>query len=89
MQKAEMLNELKRMLNDVLTAKTKGVTYQRLARAHGYVDGYMRALLDLDVATKNELLELVANERERLSGPAMRLMDEVAEPESSSKIIAA
>ena len=41
-----MLNELKRMLNDVLLAKTRGVTYPRLARAHGYVDGYMKALLD-------------------------------------------
>ena len=38
--KADMLNELKVMLYDALLAKTRGVTYPRLARAHGYVDGY-------------------------------------------------
>src|SRR5437868_8645791 len=44
--KADMLNDLKVMLYDALLAKTRGVTYPRLARAHGYVDGYMKALLD-------------------------------------------
>jgi len=73
MQKAEMLNELKRMLNDVLVAKTKGVSYQRLARAHGYVDGYMKALLDTGVATQQELLTMVAEERAAVEGPAVRV----------------
>ena len=84
MQKAEMLNELKRMLNDVLMAKTKGVSYQRLARAHGYVDGYMKALLDSGVASQQELLTMVAEERAAVDGPASesatrRCDDEVAE----------
>ena len=35
-------------------AKTKGLV-PRLARAHGYVDGYMKALLDAGVATQQEL----------------------------------
>jgi hypothetical protein len=73
MHKAEMLNELKRMLNDVLAAKAKGVSYQRLARAHGYVDGYMKALLDAGMATQQELLDLVAAERARVDGPAVRV----------------
>jgi hypothetical protein len=73
MQKAEMLNELKRMLNDVLVAKSKGVSYQRLARAHGYVDGYMKALLDAGMATQQELLGMVAEERAAVDGPAVRV----------------
>jgi hypothetical protein len=73
MQKAEMLNELKRMLNDVLIAKSKGVSYQRLARAHGYVDGYMKALLDAGMATQQELLTIVAEERAAVDGPAVRV----------------
>jgi hypothetical protein len=73
MQKAEMLNELKRMLSDVLGAKSKGVTYQRLARAHGYVDGYMKALLDTGMVTQQELLSLVAAEREAVDGPSVRV----------------
>jgi hypothetical protein len=77
--KSEVLSELRSMLADVFAAKEKGEAYGRLARAHGYVDGYMRAVLDLGVATKAELLEIVNAERERASGPALRAVDEVEE----------
>jgi hypothetical protein len=69
--KSEMLNELKVMLYDALLAKTRGVTYPRLARAHGYVDGYMKALQDAGVATNQELLTLVAEARTTIDGPAV------------------
>ena len=69
--KADMLNELKVMLYDALLAKTRGVTYPRLARAHGYVDGYMKALLDAGLATNQELLSLVAEARTTVDGPAV------------------
>ena len=75
--KAEMLSELKVMLVDVLDAKTKGASYPRLARAHGYVDGYMKAMLQAGIATKKELLTLVAEERTALHGPAVA---EIAAP---------
>jgi hypothetical protein len=70
--KAEVLGDLQGMLRDVFVAKAEGRAYARVARAHGFVDGYMRALLELDVATKKELLDVVAGERERTSGPAIR-----------------
>jgi hypothetical protein len=73
--KAEVVAELRTMLRDVLSASAGGTAYARMARAHGYVDGYMRALLDLEVATRTELVELVATERERVSGPAVRVTD--------------
>jgi hypothetical protein len=72
--KTEVLSDLGTMLRDVIAAKAAGGTYGRIARAHGYVDGYMRALLDLGVVSKEELLEIVANEREKASGPAMRVL---------------
>ncbi|MFT3763932.1 MAG: hypothetical protein QM820_00160 [Minicystis sp.] len=83
--KAEMLAELSRLLHDLFTARSEGANYQRLARAHGYVDGYMRALLESGHATKQELLELVASERARVSGPATR---EIA-AETAGEIVAA
>ena len=68
-EKHEMLSELKRMLQDLLTAKTKGVSYQRLARAHGYVDGYMKALLEANIATQRELLAMVGRRARQHSRP--------------------
>jgi len=73
--KAEVLTELQVMLRDLLAAAATGAARGRLARAHGYVDGYMRAILDLDVTTQAELLEIVAAEREKASGPAIRVLD--------------
>ena len=60
------------MLQDVFTLRHAGATYSRLARAHGYVDGYMRALLDSGSASRDEILTLVAEERTSVSGPATR-----------------
>jgi hypothetical protein len=82
--KADMLAELRRLLHDVFTARAEGANYNRLARAHGYVDGYMRALLESGECSKQELLELVARERTLVSGPATREVEETA-----SEIVAA
>ncbi|MCC6216038.1 MAG: hypothetical protein IT376_14325 [Polyangiaceae bacterium] len=68
--KAEMLDNLRAMLRDVFRLRTEGVTYARLARAHGYVDGYMRVLLEAGIADKRELLAIVAEERTTHDGPA-------------------
>ena len=77
--KTELLSDLRVMLRDVLAASTAGRAYARVARAHGYVDGFMRALLDAELVTRAELLEIVAAERERASGPAIRRL-ELTEP---------
>ena len=69
--KADLLGELKLMLNDMLSARARGVAPYRLARAHGYVDGYMRAVIDTGVATQKELLAVVAEERTQVFGPAL------------------
>ena len=76
--KAEMLDNLRAMLRDVFRLRSDGVAYARLARAHGYVDGYMRVLLEANIADKQELLALVAEERAKADGPATGSLDPVA-----------
>jgi hypothetical protein len=76
--KAELLDNLRAMLADVFRLRTDGVAYARLARAHGYVDGYMRVLLEAGIADKQELLALVAEERTIADGPATATLDPVA-----------
>jgi hypothetical protein len=71
----DVISGLRTMLRDMLAASASGAAGSRLARAHGYVDGYMRALLDLGVTTRTDLLEIVASERERQNGPAVRITD--------------
>lgn len=68
--KAAMLDTLRSMLRDVFRLRRDGAAYARLSRAHGYVDGYMRALMEGGIATQQELLELVSAERVRVDGPA-------------------
>ncbi len=62
--KSEMLAELTTMLRDVLATRSDQAAYTRLARAHGYVDGYMRALLESGAISRDELLSLLARERQ-------------------------
>ena len=78
--KSEMIQALRRMLRDVFQLRNDGVAYARLARAHGYIDGYMRVLLETGVADKGELLTLVAEERATASGPATVVL----EPETAA-----
>ncbi|MBX3128755.1 MAG: hypothetical protein KF718_18690 [Polyangiaceae bacterium] len=72
--KVQMLDNLRLMLRDVFRLRSDGVAYARLARAHGYVDGYMRLMLEANIADKNELLALVAEERRRADGPATAVL---------------
>lgn len=72
--KAQMLDNLRLMLRDVFRLRSDGVAYARLARAHGYVDGYMRLMLEANIADKNELLTLVAEERRQADGPATEVL---------------
>ena len=73
MEQREMLREtLKELLQEVLQARFDGAAYAKLARAHGYADGYMRALLDSGLMSQKELLKLVGEERRRFVDDAPR-----------------
>jgi hypothetical protein len=86
--KAEMLENLRVMLRDVFRLRSEGVPYARLARAHGYVDGYMRALLETSITDKQELLGLVAEERQSAHGPATAAVG-AHEPDTGAAAIVA
>jgi hypothetical protein len=76
--KTELLSELEKMLQDVFAARAAGTSHPKMARAHGYVDGYMRVLLDTGLASKDELLALVAEKRAAIFGPATVAVDPAA-----------
>lgn len=61
----QLLDNLRELLRDVLKARFEGTAYAKLMRAHGYADGYMRALLDAGLVDKDVLLEVVGEERRR------------------------
>lgn len=68
MKKDELVGVLKELLQDVLRARYDGAIHAKLARAHGYADGYMRALLDAGLVDRAELLRIVGEERNRSAG---------------------
>lgn len=65
MKKDELIRVLRGLLQDVLKARFAGAAHARLARAHGYADGYMRALLDTGIVTRENMLQVVSEERTR------------------------
>jgi hypothetical protein len=68
--KEEMLSAVEGMLKEAFLAKAEGASQPRLARAYGYADGYLKALLDAGLATQKELLAIVADVRTAIGGPA-------------------
>jgi hypothetical protein len=77
--KDQMLRELHVLIKNMLEMRYRGGDYARLAHAQGLVDGYMRALLEGGLATRDELLVLVREQRAVMDGPAVRALhfDEV------------
>jgi hypothetical protein len=75
----QVIVELRRLLHDLFVATEQGVAQPRLARAHGYADGYMKGLLQAGIVSQRELLSIVSEERGRIAGPATRLvrLDEI------------
>jgi hypothetical protein len=69
---ADRFSQLRLLLREAFQSRAEGAGQPRLARAQGYADGYMRALLDDGRATPAELLAVVAEERARIGGPATR-----------------
>ncbi len=85
--KSEMLTELKTMLRDVFTARAAGTATPRLARTHGYIDGYMRAMMECGQAEQSELLALVAEQRAIVYGPSTSVTPR-SEPISTTQPVA-
>ena len=63
MSNEQMIERVKELVRQVTEARFEGAMYAKLARAHGYADGYMRALLDAGLVDRNELLAAVSEAR--------------------------
>ena len=85
--KTEMLENLRGMLRDVLRLRTEGVAYAKLSRAHGYLDGYMRVLLETGLFSQKELLGLISEERNLHDGPATGLVVEDVRSEAPRGVV--
>jgi hypothetical protein len=70
--KTEMLETLRQLLREAFVMREAGGAHARLARAQGYADGYMRALMDANLVEQRELLAVVSEERRGVLGPATR-----------------
>jgi hypothetical protein len=79
MPKPTPVETLRELLREVFRQREEGVPHVRFARALGYADGYMQALIDARIAAERELLALVSEERQRASGPASREVDAASE----------
>lgn len=62
------LARLRQLLREMFVSREQGVGGLRFSRAHGYVDGFMAALVEEKLATQEELLALVLEERSRRAG---------------------
>jgi len=74
--KAEMLDTLRSLVQDMLRLRHEGANHGQFGRAHGYVDGYIRVLLDAGIASERELLDLVLQERNRQTRASRSVHDE-------------
>jgi hypothetical protein len=63
MGKEEHLARISELVRQVTEARFEGAAYAKLARIHGYADGYMRALLDAGLVDRDELLSVVGDAR--------------------------
>lgn len=63
MTKSELLSTIRSLVADVTRARFEGGAYAKMMRAHGYADGYMRALLDAGLVERGELLRAVGSGR--------------------------
>lgn len=64
MSKEELLERISELIRQVTEARFEGTPYAKLARAHGYADGYMRALMDAGLMDRHDLLEIVGAARQ-------------------------
>jgi len=64
MHKDELLGRIAELVRQVTEARFEGSAYAKLARVHGYADGYMRALMDAGLVERDELLRVVGSARQ-------------------------
>lgn len=72
MKKHALLERARTLVADLTRVRFEGAAYAKLARAHGYADGYMRALLDAGLVEQRELLVAIGEEKHRVATEALQ-----------------
>ena len=80
---SELHEILKSLLRESMRLHADGASGQRLGRADGYVDGFVRALVESGASDHKTILGIIKGVRRELGGPA------TAEVESDSATLAA
>ena len=76
---AELHDMLKSLLRDSLRLHTEGAAGSRLAQADGYVDGFIRALVESGVSDHKTILALVRDVRREVAGAPTTVVESDAE----------
>ena len=63
MGKESLLNEVRELVQRVTKSRFEGRLHVEKAKAQAYADGYMRALIDAELIDRNQLLQLIGEER--------------------------
>ena len=67
----ELMLEARKLLSEAIAARYQGGAHGDKQQRGAYADGYLRALGDAGLASPQELLQLVAETRLELQGPAV------------------
>jgi len=76
---AELFETLRSLLRESFRLQSEGSGRARLSQAVGYVDGYVRALIETGVADHATLLAVVRDVRAESRGAATRTIESEAD----------
>ena len=66
MSQSELLEKVRDLVSELTRARFEGGAYVDFARAQGYADGFMRALVDSQLVDERTLLHIIGHERTRV-----------------------
>jgi hypothetical protein len=72
---AELHTVLRGLLRDSMRLHAEGASGSRLGQASGYVDGFIRALVEAGLSDHATILGIVREVRREVAGPATRADD--------------
>jgi hypothetical protein len=72
---AELHDVLKNLLRDSMRLHAEGAPGARIGQAVGYVDGFIRALIEAGLSDHATMLRIVREVRHEVGGPATRAVE--------------
>jgi hypothetical protein len=72
---AELHDVLRSLLRESIRLHAEGAAGSRLGQANGYVDGFIRALVEAGLSDHKTILGIVSEVRREVAGPATRAVN--------------